>query len=118
MQKLLALLGVLVLAVPPLQAQKKEQERLQECGTVLKEILAIPDDIPQDLLDKAECAIVFPSVLKVVVGIGGNYGRGAIVCRSGKDFTGPWGAPAMFALGGAASDSSWAARLRTMCSWS
>jgi len=84
----------------PVQAQSKEQERLGDCAGVLKEIVNIPDNIPQELLDKAECAIVFPSVLKVAIGIGGSYGRGAIVCRSGKDFTGPWGAPAMFALEG------------------
>jgi lipid-binding SYLF domain-containing protein len=88
-----------VLAVPA-PAQKKEQERLKQCGSVLNEILGIPDNIPQDLLDRAECAILFPSVLKFAIGIGGSYGRGAIVCRSGKDFTGPWGAPAMFALEG------------------
>ncbi|MBZ5496599.1 MAG: lipid-binding SYLF domain-containing protein [Acidobacteriia bacterium] len=100
MRRLLGSIGLLVLVALPVQAQKKEQQRLQECGDVLKEILNIPDDVPQDLLDKAECAIVFPSVVKVAIGIGGSYGRGAIVCRSGKDFTGTWGAPAMFALEG------------------
>ena len=100
MRRLLGSIGLLVLVALPVQAQKKEQQRLQECGDVLKEILNIPDDVPQDLLDKAECAIVFPSVVKVAIGIGGSYGRGAIVCSSGKDFTGTWGAPAMFALEG------------------
>jgi lipid-binding SYLF domain-containing protein len=94
-----ALVLIAVLAVPA-TAQKKEQERLTECGAVLKEILDMPDNIPQELLERAECAIVFPSVLKLAIGIGGSYGRGAIVCRSGKDFSGPWGAPAMFALEG------------------
>ncbi len=81
-------------------AQEKEKERLQECATVLKEILDIPDNIPQELIDKAECLVVFPSVKKLAIGIGGSYGRGAVVCRSGKDFTGPWSAPALFALEG------------------
>jgi lipid-binding SYLF domain-containing protein len=66
----------------------------------MKEILNVPDGIPQDLLDKAECAVVFPSVKKFAIGIGGSYGRGALVCRSGKNFAGPWGAPAMYALEG------------------
>jgi lipid-binding SYLF domain-containing protein len=85
----------------PLQAQEKERERLEECGTVLEEILDIPDNLPEGLLDKAECVIVFPSVKKLAIGIGGSYGRGAITCRSGKEFGGPWSAPAMFALEGA-----------------
>lgn len=78
----------------------KEQDRLETAGTVMKEILDIPDDIPQDLLDKAECVIVIPSVLKFAIGIGGSYGRGAMTCRSGEHFTGPWGAPSMVALEG------------------
>ena len=80
---------------------KKEVERLQNCGEVLKEILDIPDNLPTDLLNDAECVIVIPSVKKFAMGIGGSYGRGAIVCRSGAHFTGPWGTPAMFALEGA-----------------
>jgi lipid-binding SYLF domain-containing protein len=80
---------------------RKESERLADAALVLKEIFGMPDSIPQDLLDRAECAIVFPSVIKVAVGIGGSYGRGAIVCRSGAAYDGPWGAPAMFALEGA-----------------
>jgi lipid-binding SYLF domain-containing protein len=67
---------------------------------VLEEVLAIPDNIPSDLLDKAECVIVIPSMLKVAVGLGGNYGRGAMVCRTGPTFAGAWGAPAMYALDG------------------
>jgi len=78
----------------------KEVDRLQNAGTVMKEILDIPDDIPQDLLDKARCVIVLPSVLKAAFIGGGSYGRGAMVCRTGKDLTGPWGAPAMYALEG------------------
>jgi lipid-binding SYLF domain-containing protein len=81
-------------------AQEKEKERLEQCGVVMKEILDVPDEIPQDLLDKAECVIVFPSVKKVAIGIGGSYGRGAMICRSGANYKGPWGTPAMYALEG------------------
>ncbi len=91
----------LVIALPLFAAvNKKETERLENCGLVLKEILDIPDDIPQDLLDKAECVIVYPSVLKAAFVIGGSYGRGAMTCRTGEHFTGPWSAPTMMALEG------------------
>ena len=79
---------------------EKEEERVKESGEVLKEILNIPDDIPQDLLDKAECVIVLPSVKKGAFGVGGSYGRGVMVCRGGAHYTGPWGAPALYALEG------------------
>jgi SH3 domain-containing YSC84-like protein 1 len=79
---------------------KAEQERLQNAGKVMQEILNVPDDIPQDLIDKARCVIVMPSVLKAAFVVGGSYGRGTMVCRTGADFTGPWGAPAMYALEG------------------
>jgi SH3 domain-containing YSC84-like protein 1 len=77
-----------------------EQDRVKEAGTVLKEILNIPDDIPQDLLNKAECVVILPSVKKGAFGVGGSYGRGVMVCRGGAHFTGRWGAPAMYALEG------------------
>jgi lipid-binding SYLF domain-containing protein len=80
------------------EKDEKEMDRLQNAGTVMKEILDVPDDIPQDLIDKARCVIVFPSVVKAAFVVGGSYGRGAMVCRTGKDFSGPWGAPAMMAL--------------------
>ena len=83
-----------------LGAQGKEEDRLRECATVLQEIVTIPDDIPKDLLDKAECVMVFPGVKKVAMGVGGSYGRGAMTCRSGETFTGPWSAPALMALEG------------------
>jgi SH3 domain-containing YSC84-like protein 1 len=79
---------------------KTEQDRLQNAGKVMQEILNVPDDIPQDLIDKARCVVVMPSVLKAAFVVGGSYGRGTMVCRTGKDFTGPWGAPAMYALEG------------------
>src|SRR5882672_11186859 len=104
MKKTLATFLVLALGLP-LGAQdksdSKESERLENCGTVIKEIMDIPDDIPQDLIDKAECIIVYPSVLKAAFIVGGSYGRGAMVCRTGEHFTGPWGAPTMMALEGA-----------------
>lgn len=80
--------------------QEKERQRLKECGTVMSEILNIPDGIPHDLLDKAECVVVFPSVKKFAIGIGGSYGRGALICRGGANYTGPWGTPSMYALEG------------------
>ncbi len=79
---------------------KTEEDRLQNAGKVMQEILNVPDNIPQDLLDKAHCVVVMPSVLKAAFVVGGSYGRGAMVCRTGKEFTGPWGAPAMYALEG------------------
>ncbi len=79
---------------------EKETDRVKDAGVVLKEILNIPDDIPKDLLDRAECVIVLPSVKKLAIGIGGSYGRGVMVCRNGEHFTGAWGAPAMYALEG------------------
>ena len=95
-------LGVCILfAASPLFAANKEQERLENSGTVMQEVLDVPDDIPQNLLDKAECIIVFPSVLKAAFVVGGSYGRGAMVCRTGEHFNGAWGAPAMYALEGA-----------------
>jgi len=102
LKRLISLLVTWALVVLPLSARedKKETERLDNCGTVLKEILNIPDDIPPDLLDKAECVIIFPSVLKAAFIVGGSYGRGAMTCRTGEHFTGPWGAPTMMALEG------------------
>ncbi len=89
-----------VLGSTALGAANKEQGRLENCGVVMQEILDIPDNIPQSLLDKAECVIVIPSMTKIALGIGGSYGRGAMVCRTGKTFKGPWGAPAMYSLEG------------------
>ena len=79
---------------------KEQQNRLQNANSVMTEILKVPDNIPQDLLDKARCVIVMPSVFKAAFVVGGSYGRGTMVCRTGKDFSGPWGAPAMYALEG------------------
>src|SRR6201984_3080032 len=101
MKKLTAFL--LALACTPLvfgAGDEKEVDRVKDAGVVLKEILNIPDDIPKDLLDDAECVIVLPSVKKLAIGIGGSFGRGVMVCRRGEHFTGPWGAPAMYALEG------------------
>ncbi len=101
-KRLTSCLLALALISLPLFAKgnTKETERLENCSTVLKEIVDIPDDIPQDLIDKAECIIVYPSVLKAAFVIGGSYGRGAMTCRTGEHFTGPWSAPTMMALEG------------------
>ena len=96
-----SLLALALVALPLAAADnQKEVDRLENCGMVLKEILDVPDDIPQDLLDKAECVIVYPSVLKAAFILGGSYGRGAMTCRTGEHFTGPWSAPTMMALEG------------------
>jgi len=104
MRKIISTMMALALtALPALAAEgkdTKETDRLENAGTVLEEILNVPDNIPQDLLDKAECVLIFPSVLKFAIGLGGSYGRGAMVCRTGEHFTGPWGAPSMTALEG------------------
>jgi SH3 domain-containing YSC84-like protein 1 len=95
------LIAVCVLFVLPSASQEKEDDRLKESYTVLKEILGMPDKgIPRDLLDKAECVVVYPSVKKAAFIVGASYGRGVITCRSGEDFRGRWSAPAMFALEG------------------
>jgi lipid-binding SYLF domain-containing protein len=95
---LLFAFGILCAAITV--GQEKERERLKNCGDVITEILNVPDGIPQELLDKAECVVVFPSVKKFAIGIGGSYGRGALICRGGANYTGPWGVPAMYALEG------------------
>src|SRR3989454_6646580 len=101
MKTLSAMFLACALLLPAFAANDvKEEKRVKESGQVLKEIVAIPDNIPQDLLDKAECLVVLPSVKKGAFGIGGSYGRGVMICRSGEHYTGPWGAPALYALEG------------------
>src|ERR1051325_470706 len=100
MSRHLSLALCVVFASATVGAANKQQDRLTNCGVVMQEILDIPDNIPQNLLDKAECVIVIPSMTKLALGIGGSYGRGAMVCRSGATFRGPWGAPAMYSLEG------------------
>jgi lipid-binding SYLF domain-containing protein len=107
MRKVMSFLSSFALVVLPLFAQiasasdqTKDDERLRNSGAVLKEILDVPDSIPQDLLDKADCVVVFPSVLKAAFIVGGSYGRGAMSCRKGENFRGSWGAPTMMALEG------------------
>ena len=100
MKRSFSLLLAIALLALPVAAENKDQDRLENCGMVLKEILDIPDNIPSDLLDKAECVIILPSVLKAAFGFSANYGRGAMTCRTGEHFTGPWSAPAMMRLEG------------------
>ena len=108
MKNLIAcLLGVILVVLQPTgpgvvraASKDKDEDRLNDCGAVLKEILDIPDDIPQGLLDKADCVVVYPSVLKAAFVVGASYGRGAMTCRKGDNFKGSWGAPTMMALEG------------------
>ena len=101
MKKLMAFFVALACLPSALAADNaREVDRVKDAGVVLKEILDIPDDIPKNLIDDAECVIVLPSVKKLAIGIGGSFGRGVMVCRTGQHFTGPWGAPAMYALEG------------------
>jgi lipid-binding SYLF domain-containing protein len=102
MKKLLVTAACFSLVAGAVYATKlnKEQRRLEDCGVVMQEVLNVPENIPHELLEKAECVIVIPSVKKLAFGIGADYGRGAMVCRTGEHFRGPWGAPAMYALEG------------------
>jgi SH3 domain-containing YSC84-like protein 1 len=102
MKKLLPSILGLALIAAPLSAtdDKKQTERLENCGTVIQEVMDIPDNIPQDLIDKTYCVIVYPSVVKAAFIVGGSFGRGAMTCRTGEAFNGPWSAPTMMALEG------------------
>ena len=101
MKNIFLVMAVMVLAGLPASAQKDENNRIKNAGRVMAEILNMPDDVPEDILNKAECVIVMPSTMKFAIGIGGSYGRGVMTCRSGKEFNGPWSAPSMMALEGA-----------------
>jgi lipid-binding SYLF domain-containing protein len=100
MKRIIFAIGVLALLVLPAVGQDKEEDRVEKAGTVIKEIMGVPDNVPQDVIDKADCVVVLPSVIKFAIGIGGSYGRGVMTCRGGKTFHGPWSAPAMMALEG------------------
>jgi lipid-binding SYLF domain-containing protein len=103
MRKVWCCVGLVVILASPVRAQNKEQQRVENSGTVMKEILNAPESIPQSVLDKADCVVVLPSVVKFAIGIGGSYGRGVMTCRSGKQFQGKWGTPTMMALEGASA---------------
>jgi lipid-binding SYLF domain-containing protein len=98
--KALYVLALIAALAIPAHAQSKEQDRVENAGTVIKEIMDIPDDIPQNVIDKADCVVVLPSVLKAAFIVGASYGRGVMTCRSGDNMRGPWGAPTMMALEG------------------
>ena len=100
MKKMSLFIGLACLLAPSAFAQEKEADRVENAGKVMKEILNAPDSIPQSVLDKADCVVVLPSVVKFAIGIGGSYGRGVMTCRGGEAFQGPWGAPTMMALEG------------------
>ena len=94
-------IGLLIGVAVPIYGQEKEADRVENAGKVMQEILNSPDSIPQSVLDKADCVVVLPSVLKAAFIVGGSYGRGVMTCRGGKDFQGKWGPPTMMALEGA-----------------
>src|ERR1700693_2386584 len=102
MKRFMVTAACLTILAAAVYAEKlnNEQKRLENCGVVMQEVLNIPDSIPKELLEKAECVIVIPSVRKLALGVGASYGRGAMVCRKGEKFNGSWGAPAMYALEG------------------
>jgi len=100
MKNKVLLVVLMLVCVLPVVGQKKENERINQAATVIKEILGMPDGIPKDVLDKADCIVIFPSVKKAAFIVGGSYGRGLITCHKGQDFKGRWSAPAMFALEG------------------
>ncbi len=93
----LSLMGLMVL---PVFGQDKEADRVKNAGQVFTEIVNAPDTLPQSVLDKADCVVVLPSVLKAAFVVGASYGRGVMTCRGGKTFHGPWSAPSMMALEG------------------
>src|SRR6266481_395069 len=100
MRKVWCFVGLVVILASPVWGQNKEQQRVENSGTVMKEILSAPESIPQSVLGKADCVVVLPSVVKFAIGIGGSYGRGVMTCRGGDNFKGKWGAPTMMALEG------------------
>ena len=101
MKRAIACLVVMLMSAISFAADSEhEADRVKDSGEVLKEILNIPDNIPQELLDKAECLVILPSVKKGALGVGGSYGRGVMICRSGLHYKGKWGAPALYALEG------------------
>jgi lipid-binding SYLF domain-containing protein len=101
MKKATVCLVVMLMSVMSFAAgSEHEADRVKDSGEVLKEILNIPDNIPQELLDKAECLVILPSVKKGAIGVGGSYGRGVMICRGGQHYKGRWGAPALYALEG------------------
>ena len=117
MKRIFLLMSVMMLVGLPASAQKDENNRIKNAGQVMTEILNIPDDIPKDILDKAECVIVLPSVLKFAIGFGGSYGRGVMTCQSGEHFSGPWSAPSMMALEGGSLGFQLGAKRQTLSCW-
>src|SRR5947208_3081410 len=118
MKKMWLSLGLVSLLAVPAFAQDKEADRVENSGKVIKEIeiLNAPDSIPQSVLDKADCVVVLPSVLKFAFIFGGSYGRGVMTCRGGKTFHGRWGAPTMIALGGGSVGRQRCGDRSAMCS--
>lgn len=88
---------VMLLSVSVFADKKEEVERAKKAATAFKEIMDAPDQaVPQELLDRAYCVAVFPSVKKGGFVVGGQFGRGLVSCRR----PGGWSAPAYFTIGG------------------
>ena len=98
--KILVLILTLVCVLQVVAEDKEEKvdDRISASANVMKEIMGMPEGIPKDLLNRADCIVIYPSVKKAAFIVGGSYGRGLITCRRGEDFSGSWSAPAMFAL--------------------
>src|SRR5712692_3176662 len=120
MKKYLVAAACLTLVSGAVYARKlnKEQKRLEECGVVMQEVLNVPDNIPHELLEKAECVIVIPSVEKLAFGVGADYGRGAMICRTGEHFRGAWARPQCTRSKAAALVSKSAEKPLTWFCWS
>jgi lipid-binding SYLF domain-containing protein len=98
MKSKFVVLAVALTVAFPLFGQKKEDERLTNSAAVLREILGQNEGLPKSIVDKADCVLIFPSVKKIAIGIGGSYGRGVLVCRKGSTMNGEGGAPVMYSL--------------------
>lgn len=94
----ITIVGLSIAMAFPVFAQTKEDHRLADSATVMKQLLEGDNALPKSVLNQAMCVLIFPSVKRVAIGIGGSYGRGALVCRKGAKMNGEWGAPAMYAL--------------------
>jgi SH3 domain-containing YSC84-like protein 1 len=94
-RNLIAVLLCFAASVPTV-AQKADK-RLAESAAVLTTITD-KKEISNTAWGRAKCVLVYPSVKKVGIGIGVSYGRGVLVCRTGANLDGKWGAPIMYTL--------------------
>jgi SH3 domain-containing YSC84-like protein 1 len=103
MQCLFASFCLVLITLPVWAANKTDDEQTIRNATAVLQAMVSNNNVPTSVLAKAECIIILPSVKKFAVGIGGSGGRGPMVCREGKDFSGPWSPPAMLSIGGASA---------------